>query len=161
MPVSAAAGVAPELADHALERRDAKMFFVVGRLRPGISSARAETELEAVAQRFEDERIDLNRNRKDRLVLLVEGGKMFPLRKQDLPFFTSFLTVMAVLIMLIACFNVANMALARAGGRRREIAVRLAIGAGRTRLIRQLLTESTVVALIAAGVLGFLRSRTG
>jgi predicted permease len=157
MPVSGAQGVAPELADHALERRDTSIFFMLGRLRPGITSSRAEAELNTVAQQFDEERVDFDRNRKDRLVTLVEGGKLFPLRKQDLPFFTSFLTIMAALIMLIACANVANMALARATRRRKEIAIRLALGAGRARLVRQLLTESTVVAL-AAGVIGFVGS---
>ena len=88
---------------------------------------------------------------------LVSGGKLLPIRKQDLPFFKEFLMVMAGLVVLIACSNVANMMLARAAGRRREIAVRLALGASRARLIRQLMTESMLVA-VAAGVLGFIVS---
>jgi macrolide transport system ATP-binding/permease protein len=157
MPVTVGAAVAPELADNALERRDLAMFFMVGRLKPGIAIARAEAELDSVAQQFERDRVDADNTQKHRRVFLVAGGKLLPLRKQDVPFFTSFLSVMAALIMVIACANVANMMLARAVGRRREIAVRLALGASRTRLIRQLLTESMLLA-IAAGVVGFLAS---
>jgi predicted permease len=158
MPVSAGRGVVPELADNALERRDVTMFFVVGRLKSGISTSRAEVELDAIAQQFERDRVDVDRDsQKHRRILLAEGGKLFPLRKQDLPFFTSFFTIVAALVMLIACSNVANMMLARASRRRREIAIRLAMGASRGRLVRQLLTESIVVAA-AAGVVGFFAS---
>jgi predicted permease len=157
MPAAEARGIAPELADNALERRDAAMFFVVGRLKPGIAISRAEAELDAVTQQFERDRVDVDNKHEHRRVALVEGGKLFPLRKQDLPFFTSFFTIVAALVMLIACSNVANMMFARAARRRREIAVRLAMGASRGRLIRQLLTESMLLAL-AAGIVGFLAS---
>ncbi|MGH9627618.1 MAG: ABC transporter permease, partial [Bryobacteraceae bacterium] len=158
MPVTVGGGIAPELADNALERRDVAMFFVVGRLRSGVTIARAEAQLDAVARTFERDHGNTERGLKHRRVLLVEGGKLLPLRKQDVPFFTSFLTIMAALIMLIACANVANMMLARGAGRRREIAVRLALGASRGRLIRQMLTESMLL-VVAAGAVGSLASR--
>jgi predicted lysophospholipase L1 biosynthesis ABC-type transport system permease subunit len=157
MPLSVGGGVAPELADNALERRDLSTFRVVGRLKPGISIDSAEAEMNTVARQLEKDNGKANTERHDRLVRLVPGGKLRPLRKEDVPFFSSFLVVLTALIMLIACSNVANMMLARAAGRRREIAIRLAIGASRWRIIRQLLTESMIVAT-GAGLLGFLLS---
>jgi predicted permease len=152
IPVSAGPRIAPELAGNILERPDRAVFRVVGRLQPGVSMSRAEAALDTIAKE-----IDPTRDQKGRRVLLVEGGKLLPLRKQDVPFFTSFLTIMAGLVMLIACTNVANMMLARAARRRKEIAVRLSLGASRARLLRQLLTESMIVAC-AAAVPGFLFS---
>jgi predicted permease len=158
MPLSTDARIAPELAGNALERHDLNMFQMVGRLNPGITVDRAEAELNAVADQLaRAEEFQADRRDQSRRVMLLSAGKMLPIRKQDLPFFKEFLMVMAGLVVLIACSNVANMMLARAAGRRREIAVRLALGASRARLMRQLMTESMLVAA-AAGVLGFIVS---
>jgi predicted permease len=155
LPVSVEARVAPELTGNALERYDLAIFHVVGRLQPGVAAARAEAALDAVARQLELEYGDPDRSQKGRRVTLLPGGKLLPVRKQDLPFLTGFAFVLGGMILLIASSNVANMLLARAADRRREIAVRLALGAGRARLIRQLLTESMLVAA-GAGVLGFI-----
>jgi putative ABC transport system permease protein len=155
LPVSADPRTVPELADNALERRDLPMFQMVGRLKPGVTAERAEVALDAVARQMERDYGDHDRERGGRRVLLVPGGKVAPIRKQDRPYFTEVLMVLGSLVLLIACANVANMMLARAADRRREIAVRLAMGASRLRLIRQLLTESMLVAA-GAGVLGFI-----
>ncbi len=157
VPVTVGSQFAPELKNDALNRNDLALFHVVGRLKSGINSERAGSELDAVAKQLERDNGMPSNLEKGRHVTLSEGGKLLPLRKQDLPFFTSFFVIMAGLVMLIACANVANMMLARSTRRRREIAVRLALGAGRGRIVRLLATETMLIA-VGAGVLGFAMS---
>jgi len=150
LPVSVDGRLAPEMADHALERRDLTMFQVVGRLRPGIAESRAKIELNAAAERLARAYGELDGNQKAKRVELLQGGKILPVQKRDMPFFRDFFIILGGLVLLIACASVANMMLSRAGVRRKEISVRLALGAGRGRLVRQLLTESLVLSVGAA-----------
>jgi predicted permease len=154
IPVSVDSQLAPELEDDAVRRNDLALFHAIGRLQPGITSERAESELDAVAKQLERDNGMPSNLDKGRHVTLSAGGKLLPLRKQDLPFFTSLFLIMAGLVMLIACANVANMMFARSTQRRREIALRLALGAGRGRILRLLGTESMLIAA-GAGALGF------
>jgi predicted permease len=156
-PVWVGGQIVPELGDNAIERPERAMFHVVGRMQPNVVVSEVESALDTVARQVERDYGDPKRNDKGRRVLLVAGGKQLPIREQDLPLFTEFFTVLGGMVLLIACSNLANMMLARATDRRKEIAVRLSLGASRARLIRQLLTESMLLAF-GAGVAGFCLS---
>ncbi|HZU25526.1 MAG TPA: ABC transporter permease [Bryobacteraceae bacterium] len=156
------AGTARELLDSelraSLNSRGAALFHGVGRLRPGVTEAQADGNLKAVGAALESEYPDVNAGRTLEVRPIREalfGGSQAPML-----FGSIGLMVVVAVVLLMACCNVANLLLARAASRRQEVAVRLAMGANRGRLIRQLLTESILLGLLsglvglAAGVLG-------
>ena len=155
LPTSMQTRVAPELGSGALTDRRVAAFQLFGRLKPGIASKEAENALDTMARNLEQQRNDPAKDQKGRRITLLPGGRLIPVRDEDLPTVTAFPAILVGLMLWIASANVATMLLARALARRKEIAVRLAVGAGRGRILRQLLTESVLLAM-AGGAVGLL-----
>lgn len=149
-------GMAPELAADLPPQnsREYHWLAVVARLRNGVTRSEAASELDTMAHRFAAEYPKTDKNMAFRF---EQAGSLPPRERNAVLTFLAVLSVIVLLLLAIAGANVANLLFAKAAGRQREMAVRLALGATRARLRRQMLMESTLLG-VAGGLLGVLLS---
>jgi predicted permease len=148
------AGVQPELWRPILrthgEGRGSREYFALARLQPGVTVEEARTAVSSLARRLQDAYPDTNRGVRFAVVSEAEG-RVHPAARGGALRLSAALIGVSVILLLLACANVSAILLVRAAARRREIGIRLALGAARSRIFGQLLAESGVLAVAAGG----------
>jgi putative ABC transport system permease protein len=137
----------PQVIDQTTARRGSRYLTVLGRLKPGVTPDQAQAEMTSIAASLEREFPDTNKD--SRISVVGYADSLVPAEIR-----TALIALLAAtnIVLLIACANVANVLLSNAIARRREIAVRTALGAGAARITRQLLTESVVLSVTGAAL---------
>ncbi len=147
--------LAPELANDVLHQHNAKEFLALMCLAPSVTIDSAEVALDGITRRLDAQDTSSPvRADKGRRVTLLPAGTRVPLPRELKPVVLGFFLLLTGLVMTLACTNLANMLIARGANRRKELAIRLAVGAGRFRLIRQMMAEGILLSLLG-GIAGF------
>jgi len=155
IPTTVPAALAPELANDVLHQRGAKEFLAIMCLAPGVTIDSAEAGLDAITRRLDEQDASaLTRTDKARRARLIPAGTRVPIPRELRPVLAVFFVALMGLVIALACMNLANMLIARGANRRKELAIRLAIGASRFRLIRQMMAEGILLSLLG-GMAGF------
>jgi len=156
VPITVPAALAPELGKDILQQRNAKEFLPIFWLAPNVSIDSAEAALDALTRNLDEQDPSLpKRTDKGRRITLLPGGTRVPIPRKMKPVIAGFFIALMALVIALACTNLANMLMARGANRRKELAIRLALGASRFRLIRQMMAEGMLLSLLG-GIGGFV-----
>lgn len=150
-PTTVPAELAPELANDVLHQRNAKNFLAIMRMTRGVDIESAEAGIDTVTRRLDEQDTAAPvRTDKARRLTLMPAGTLEPVPRELRRAAIAFFAAIIGLIIALACTNLSNMLLARAANRRKELAIRLSVGASRFRLIRQMLSEGILLSLLGS-----------